>query len=569
MALRNVKTPKDVSRMIFRHRKLFFFSSVTTMITIMIATRWFPHQYKSTASFERDISPTLNNTGLSGVISSHMHRIELQRRGAIMGDDAIRTLIADPKLFKNTDEENARGLPRLPQLDYLIDRVDNKLTDTGKLEMQTLIKKIQSQISISKVIGRGRGVQPNIKVNISYVSPERRRVPKIADYLVENYITNVKNQVIESTGGIKKSLKIEIASLNIRSAKERQALEQFNFDHPDFKGVDYTTYKNNIKKLEEDRLENLAEIATSKVAASEKKLYLKSLPKYVQGIRLIDNPDKQELLRQISKLNDNLTDQRSLGRKNTHPAVKKTLANIIQLKDKVRDIPDKVEEKTAKTPNPEIHEIEKEITQIEADVKILQAKNESIKIKRTENVRLDGLFESDRKAFKKYTDDLAKTTHSLKKKMEFLDQTELSYQNIDTGVTWRQSASANSPAPLSKPYLLFYIAASIIGGLGIGAGLIIICELLDRTLSTHEQAVDELKLPILGTISEIVSPGEAFRRKILHRGIYPVLGLLAGVIFLSIMFITHISLDKPDDLPKLTANPIGYLSNAVFPKGKE
>ncbi len=559
MALRKIKNPRDVSRIIFRHRKLFFFSSVTTMITILIASNWYPHEYKAAATFTREIDAKIQNSSQRSVFYKLMRKIEGERRDSITGTKAIQLLIENPNIRldrnipRHKDIRNAQGLP--------------KLTDTGSLMMQELIIKTKKQISIRMPRG-GRGVQDNIKVSISYASDNRELVPIIADYLVDTYIRDVRKNLHDKTQGGKKDAKAKFDVLTARLTRNKDALNDFLNSHPQFNQANNNTYKNKIEKLNE----LIEDANTSKTNTLEKikskNKYLEEIEPLIQTTKLIDNPELIEIQRQISQFNDILAIHRNLGRKDTHYLVKNALKQISNLKDKANDIEKKIEEKSTKIENPEINLVKKEISELDGLINGIDMKIENIKLRINDAIKSDSLFYADRNEYEKLTFDVNETTKNLRTRRIQLDEIEKGDKAIDEGVSWVKTDNANTPAPLSKPYLLMFLGASIAAGIAVGVALIIICELLDRTLSTHEQAVDELKLPILGTISEIVSPKEIAKRKLLHRGIYPAMGAAAALVFLSILFVRHISLNKPDDIKLLKDDPIEYISNSIFPGAK-
>jgi hypothetical protein len=81
----------------------------------------------------------------------------------------------------------------------------------------------------------------------------------------------------------------------------------------------------------------------------------------------------------------------------------------------------------------------------------------------------------------------------------------------------------------SKPTMWMILAAAIVIGVGMGAVMVVLAELLDRTFHSVEEAVDQLKLPVLGAVNVIVTPAAKMRQRILHWGIYPLATVLLVV----------------------------------------
>ena len=57
------------------------------------------------------------------------------------------------------------------------------------------------------------------------------------------------------------------------------------------------------------------------------------------------------------------------------------------------------------------------------------------------------------------------------------------------------------------------LLAAIVGGLAFGAGLVFLANLLDRSVSTTEEAVHHFDLPVHGVIAEIVTARQQWVRR--------------------------------------------------------
>ena len=115
----------------------------------------------------------------------------------------------------------------------------------------------------------------------------------------------------------------------------------------------------------------------------------------------------------------------------------------------------------------------------------------------------------------------------------------------------------------SSPTLLGILSAAAVLGFGLGGLIILFSELLDHSFRSVEQAVDELKLPVLGAVNEIVTPTDVFKRKVLSYGIYPSLAGLMLLILLVTFFVTYLRLFEPMSYDQLTSAPLQYLRDAL------
>jgi uncharacterized protein involved in exopolysaccharide biosynthesis len=113
----------------------------------------------------------------------------------------------------------------------------------------------------------------------------------------------------------------------------------------------------------------------------------------------------------------------------------------------------------------------------------------------------------------------------------------------------------------SSPKLLYVLALAILGGLAFGGGLVFLANMLDRSITTAEEAADHFGLPVLGTIGEITTASQQRRRKVLRWGLGPVAALVAvAAIGLATLNIT-LWLESREDYVKWKSSPVGYVAD--------
>jgi len=66
----------------------------------------------------------------------------------------------------------------------------------------------------------------------------------------------------------------------------------------------------------------------------------------------------------------------------------------------------------------------------------------------------------------------------------------------------------------SSPNLTYVLAFAVLGGLAFGSGLVLLANMMDRSITTTEEAAEYFGLPVCGVVGEIVTTAQQTRRKI-------------------------------------------------------
>jgi hypothetical protein len=72
---------------------------------------------------------------------------------------------------------------------------------------------------------------------------------------------------------------------------------------------------------------------------------------------------------------------------------------------------------------------------------------------------------------------------------------------------------ARLPLRPVKPKVLQVLLFALIGGIGVGVLSVVVAEYLDRSIQTSEEAEEVLGVPVLGSISAIITAGDLAARR--------------------------------------------------------
>ena len=170
-----------------------------------------------------------------------------------------------------------------------------------------------------------------------------------------------------------------------------------------------------------------------------------------------------------------------------------------------------------------------------------------------------------RNDYLKITRELEDARGQLEFWTENLQKTQLSltFAVSEKGMRLSIMQRAIDPDKPSSPSLSKILAMAFLLGMATGGLMIILAELLDHSYRSVEQAIDEIKLPVLGAVNEIVSPAAATRRKILGWGVFPLVTTVLALLLGGVFYLTYLSLERPEDYAKLKENPVMYIKSRL------
>ena len=111
----------------------------------------------------------------------------------------------------------------------------------------------------------------------------------------------------------------------------------------------------------------------------------------------------------------------------------------------------------------------------------------------------------------------------------------------------------------SYPKLGFILGAAMFAALAGGAGLVLLLNLLDRTISTPDKAAELFNLPVHGVIGEIVLARELWIRRIKRCTVSPAIYLVVLICVVAAAVSITLRLQFPEMYSQWRADPLAFL----------
>ena len=115
----------------------------------------------------------------------------------------------------------------------------------------------------------------------------------------------------------------------------------------------------------------------------------------------------------------------------------------------------------------------------------------------------------------------------------------------------------------SSPSLARILTLAILGGLGFGAGLVLLANMMDRSISTTEDASKHFNIPVHGVVGEIVTATKRSRRRLVRWLVTPAASLVTMIVLFLCGMSIYLYLRYPTTHKEWKEEPVGFVLRRV------
>jgi uncharacterized protein involved in exopolysaccharide biosynthesis len=542
MAWRKPKNLREWFGIIGRHKKKFFFPAVTVAIGVIWASHWMPREYRAEAKFERLNDATLREAG-GGTTTMALAPIRQAMFEDLMGRPAVERLIKDLQLTRD-----------LPHTDT------GELTPDGKLAEYDLIQKLRRDI---KAYYQSQSNDMD-QVVVTYNSEDPTLSPQVVNRLIENYIRETRAQLNDVLINAKGFFERQKGIYQGKVAELETKKMRFELDHPGLTPNDPASIQTKLVDLQSKLGQVTQELQVTAQKRERLKEWATRQPPELKVTRKIENPAMARVLEKRMGIQNELEANLAAGRTEEHPQVKR-LRERLAIVDREMAALEPEKDQDTLEPNTQKLAAEQQIEELSGTVQALERRQQELTGQVDQYEALQRNFFVVRNDYIKLTRDLDES----QQQFTFWDgnlrraQVALSIEVQNRGVRLRMIQPAPELARPSKPTLYGILVVGILAGCAAGALFVLLAELLDHSFHSIEQAVDDLKLPVLGAVNEIITPAASLRRRILAFFVYPTVGAAMSMVLLIVAGITYLNLEQPLLYAQLVSDPLGFLMRRV------
>jgi len=526
MALRKPKSPREVMNLVMRHRKKLIFPALAIAIAIVVASQWVPRMYRAEAAFVRKNSVAMEQMGDS-TAQRNLNRVRRALQQDFKDSEFIEQIITDLGLD--------RGLSR---------HGDGTLTARGQNQLQELVEDMRQRISISHSLRSNE----EDRIEVSYRDEDRQVAPRVANKLVENYVTETRKRLDRMLMNAKTFFEREVTRYQTLTSELQERKLHFETEHPGLMPDDPGAIQNKVAELR-TKVESLRE-QDNRIRARITALqaWIKDQPEFVELRHRGQNPAYEEKQRRAAQLENELMEHLNRwNRTEDHPLVVRTRRSLEQVREELKEMDIEVTTGSEMVPNNERMQAQRELETLASEARSVATTLAQAEKKLEQSEALNTNFFVVRSEYLKILREMEQAERQLVFWEGNLRQTELALnaELSQSGVRLYVTDRALPPQKPFEPNFALIAMFALAAGLGLGAGLVVLAELLDHSFATVDHVTDELKLPVLGAINEIVPPRKRAIKRTLDLGVYPVLALAMLAVLGVALYVTYVSLQEP------------------------
>ena len=553
----NKKNMRDFLRIVFRNRLRFLLgSALVAIVVLQVAHYNWPLKYTGLTKFQRRTD--VAGQGGKGGTTESFENIKLTLEHDLMGRNAVALVAEELKLFE--------GLPR---------DADGELTRVGVMAKQEIVAKLRRDIQITWEV-KTRDVDL-VAVRVRHA--DRRLARDIPDLLVTNYINKISQQIVARLTASRDFLLKRVNDCNLRLMELNKQRLDFETLHADAMPDDPGALQERIRKIEAN-IETLRISEDTARSKLQRLLGLLNAPTSRPSGRVTTqpvmmtvkrpNPEWQRLDGKVRELRESLAAQR-IGKTAKHPT-------IIALQDQIKLLEKRIstveKEVDVEVPVPTVAPRDIPRNTIALQAQIAAAKSE-LEIATQEKTRL----EKDLKPLLKLSKNFAPIRQeytAIIDKIKKEEQELNTWRSRYTGVQMDLAAEvAKRRTPLSavqaaeeqdkpsSPSLALVLGLAVVGGLGVGAGLVFLASVLNRTVNTVEDAVQRFQVPVHGVISEIVSRRRQLTRRLRRWLLMPTVATVTLIVLAASVLSVCLWLRSPTKYKGWQNDPMGFVRKSA------
>lgn len=527
---------------------LFVFPALAVMVVVCIASFKVERVYQAEARFQRKNDVTMSDSQEGGMGGSALDSIRMSYQQDLRGKAPVGQLIDDLGLTKN-----------LPHA------ADGSLTSEGQIQKNDLIRSVQSRLSLSYQ----NNTELQDDITVTFADPDRDLAPRVVNQLIENYIRKTKQELNE----VLLNAKIFFDKESQRYRGKMQELEEkklrFGAANPGMLPDDPASVKSRLIEARSQLTTsaNEAEVTKEKLAALG--AWVQAQPEFIDRPVMGENPAYRELINRKTAVENELDVSLSTFRRTEdHPAIISARARLIDIDKKLATTAPQIELSRNSETNQPRNDAMREIQTLRGALTALERQRDELIAQVEQYEVLDRNFYISRNEYAKMERELEEATSQATFWEDKLRSTQIAlsaeFSQKGMRLTFEQRADIARP---SKPTMFMVIAAALVLGAGVGVLMLVVSELLDTSFRNADQAMDDLKLPVLGAVSEIVSPAQNFRRRILNYAIYPGVATVMVVILLVNFWLIYLSLEDTLRFEQLVSSPGTFIKQTLSGRG--
>ena len=536
---------KDQSNAIFelwdivqQHRWRFVLPAFLTAAIVLSICLFLPRKYQAVGHFERRNDPFFIEMAASGANQSHV-----DPTGMIM-------------------KEIASG----PAISTVINGLETELRERGYVQSSTDLTNLRTNVVQQLVVVREYIDQDRAQVRLELVLDDPYVATLIVNGLIDYYIETTRTKIQADATAQADIFEQDVLGQQINLNKLEDTLSAFEQEHGQMLPDHPHSIQSQLILAEEDLADLMTRAEGVGLRITRMRDAIDAEPETLTTTVHGRNPEIERLEAQRREVEEQIDEHLHILRmRETHPTVIALREQVVRIETQIAELDGQVITETQHLSNPKRADLEIQLTTLQSDE---QALREQITMRRG---RIDGLNTSTaqmlpiRSEHRRLVNEVERAQNIIQISEMELAQAHMSQNAEENGHGVQLeflSRAQPSPRPVSPNLAQALLAALFLGAAG-GALSVFYAHRTDESFRSARQLTQATTLPLLGSVSELITHQHQRMRKLRRYFLYPINGLAMAAILLAISGILYLDLEKPETLKQLKVRANTWIADLL------
>lgn len=516
----------EMWEVILQHRWRFVLPAFAVTALVLCASLFLPRKYEAAAQFERRNAPELIEAIRSGASESYIDPIQSVTK-EVVGSHAIAQVVTDLE-------------PRLKRAGYIDGRADTH--------------RLRNYVKQHLLVHRESADHTGVRLRLELVMDDPHVASLIVNGLVQRYIDTTRSQLVDRAHSSIAYYDNLIEQHRAEMEENQTALGAFEQEHamllpdqPYSFQAQLAEAQDHLSMLTTD-LEGIQIRRRSLVKAIEAEPA--TLPSVVHG----NNPEVTRLQHKLEELEEEIREHIHTKRMTEkHPAVVALRGEQAELQARLEKTEKQIVTSTQDHPNPKRAELELALNAADAERDSLQ---EQIALRRNKINELSAMAGEMPPARAEHRKLLAAVSTSQKdvdyyENMRRRAENYLTPETGDRGVQLEFIQKAQPMRQPVSPDLFQVILVAGFMGAASGALSVFLAHRTDESFRNARQVAESTSIPVLGSVSELITRQHRRVRRLRYTIVYPANALVMASVLVMFAGLLYLDLERPDLMNEL------------------
>ena len=508
---------------ILQHRWRFVLPAFAITAAVLLGSLFLPRKYQATAHFERRNAPELIEAIRSGASESYMDPLPSLTK-EISGSNAIAQVIEDIK-------------PRLLKVGYISN-------DVEALQLRTQVKQ-------QLLVSREYADNDKIQLRLELVLDDPHVAALIVNALVDRYINTTRIMMIDRATS---SIQYYDGLINENTAEleaRQEELGQFEQEYALLLPEQPYSIVTQLGDAQDELSRLTTELEGLEIRRRALREALDQEPATKPSVIHGANPEYDRLAVKMEKLQETIREHvNKLRMTEQHPEVMTLRRQETELQQRLDATQKQIVVSTQDHPNPKRAELELALTSSAAERDSLKeqislrrqkidefsAMSTDILPVRAKHRKLVAAVDTAQKAVDDY--------QNMRRRAEYYLTPETGDRGVQLDFV-RRAETIHTPV---SPNLVQVVLVACFLGIAAGALSVFLAHRTDESFRNARQLSDATSIPLLGSVSELITRHHRRMRKLRHRVVYPVNAALMASVLVLFAGVLYLDLQRPDVL---------------------